>query len=155
MSKLSVHGSRTLKDERVKILLIEEIEKYKVTQIVTHAEPGGVCQVARHLCKEKAIPLKLHFLNFRFLRGAFEHRSKDVLRDADRCIFIHDGKSTGTSNELKLAKKLKLPYTYHKLEETEHKSSVGFDIIEEWDIDEIDTKLLDAGLTALKMDDER
>ena len=96
MSKLSVHGSRTLSDERVKIILLEEIERHGVTEIVTHAEPDGVCKVARDLCKEKAITLKLHFLNFKYLRGAFEHRSRDVLNDADRAIFIHDGKSKGT-----------------------------------------------------------
>lgn len=133
--RLSVHGSRTLKDERVKILLMEEIDQYKITEIVTHAEPEGVCQIARDLCKEKAIPLKLHFLNFKYLRGAFEHRSKDVLNDADRAIFIHDGKSKGTSNEVQLAKKMNIPYSYHQLEKTQYKNSVGFDIIEEWDLE--------------------
>lgn len=78
---LSIHGSRTLKDERVKIIILEEIEKHKPSTIVTHAEPGGVCEIARKLCKEKAIPLKLHFLNFRYLRGAFPQRSKAVFKD--------------------------------------------------------------------------
>ena len=131
--KLSVHGSRTLQDERVKIILIEEIEKYGVTEIVTHAEPEGVCEVARRLAKERAIPLKLHFLNFKYLRGAFEHRSKDVFKDCDRAIFIHDGKSKGTSNEVKLAEKLGVPYTYQKLDRTNYKASVGFDIEVPWD----------------------
>jgi hypothetical protein len=135
MSKLSVHGSRGLKDERVKIILLEEIRAHGITEIVTHAEPDGVCNVARTLCREMAIPLKLHFLNFKYLRGAFEHRSKDVLRDADRAIFIHDGKSKGTANELKLAEKMKIPYTYHKLEQAEHDRSVGFDIQKEWGLD--------------------
>ncbi|WP_319405352.1 hypothetical protein [uncultured Desulfosarcina sp.] len=130
--KLSVHGSRTLNDERVKILLMEEIETFGITEIVTHAEPEGVCKVARDLCKEKAIPLKLHFLNFKYLRGAFEHRSLDVLNDGDRAIFIHDGKSKGTANELILAKKMNVPYTFHELEKTEYKSSVGFEITQDW-----------------------
>lgn len=130
--KLSVHGSRTLSDERVKILLMEEIEAYGITEIVTHAEPEGVCKVARDLCREKAIPLKLHFLNFKYLRGAFEHRSLDVLNDGDRAIFIHDGRSKGTSNEVKLAIKMNVPYTFHELEKTEYKSSVGFEITQDW-----------------------
>jgi len=137
--KLSVHGSRTLNDERVKIIIMEEIEKFGVTEIVTHGEPGGVCEVARNLCKEKAIPLKLHFLNFKFLRGAFEHRSKSVLFDSDRAVFIHDGKSKGTSNEVKLAKKLSVPYEYHELKETEYKSSVGFEVMGDWGDDLIAT----------------
>lgn len=131
--KLSVHGSRTLQDERVKIILIEEIEKYGITEIVTHAEPEGVCEVARRLAKERAIPLKLHFLNFKYLRGAFEHRSKDVFNDSERAIFIHDGKSKGTSNEVKLAEKMGIPYTYHKLERTNYRASVGFEIEIPWD----------------------
>ena len=131
--RLSIHGSRTLTDERVKIIILEEIEKHKPITIVTHAEPGGVCEVARDLCREKAIPLKLHFLNFRYLRGAFEHRSLDVLRDCDFSLFIHDGKSKGCSNELKLAKKMNLPYTYYELKPAQHDKSVGFEIETDWD----------------------
>ena len=122
-----------LKDERVRIILLEEIEKHNPTEIVTHAEPEGVCGMARELCKEKAIPLKLHFLNFRYLRGAFEHRSKDVLNDSDHSVFIHDGKSKGCYNELKLAEKMGKPHTLHKLEATKYKSSVGFEIDAEWE----------------------
>jgi len=131
--RLSVHGSRSLGDERVKILLMEEIEKKKVGEIVTHAEPQGVCQVGRKLAKELAIPLKLHFLNFKYQRGAFEHRSKGVLLDCDYAIFIHDGKSVGTTNELRLAEKMKKPHTIHVLEPSPYKASVGFGIDEDWD----------------------
>ena len=130
--RLSVHGSRTLDDERVKIILLEEIERHHVTGIVTHAEPGGVCEVARKLCAERAIPLKLHFLNFRYLRGAFEHRSIEVLKDADRAVFIHDGESKGTSNEQRLAVKMGVPYTLYTIPRTEFTSSVGFEIEKEW-----------------------
>jgi len=130
---LSIHGSRTLTDERIKIIILEEIEKHNPTTIVTHAEPGGVCEVARELCREKAIPLKLHFLNFQYLRGAFEHRSRDVLLDSDHSVFIHDGKSKGCANELKLAKKMGLLYSYHELDPAEYDKSVGFEIETDWD----------------------
>jgi len=141
--RLSVHGSRTLFDERVKILLIEEINAHNVTRLVTHAEPQGVCQMARRLAKELSIPLTLHFLNFKYQRGAFEKRSKAVLLDCDRAIFIHDGKSRGTKNELKLAKKIGKPYTFHTLEPVPFKQSVGFGIDEEWDWNDGDEKLID------------
>jgi hypothetical protein len=49
--RLGVHGSRTLKDERVKIILMEEIKKHRPTVIVTHAEPDGVCGTARELAR--------------------------------------------------------------------------------------------------------
>lgn len=140
---LSFHGSRTLKDERVKIIILEEIKKHNPTTIITHAEPGGVCQIARNLCKEKAIPLKVYFLNFKYLRGAFEHRSKDVLDDSDYSVFIHDGKSKGTANELKLSKKMNVPHSCHKLKIAEHKTSVGFEIETDWDKLDLDTNFND------------
>lgn len=130
---LSFHGSRSLKDERVKVIILEEIEKHKPTTIVTHAEPGGVCETTRNVCKEKAIPLKVHFLNFKYLRGAFEHRSKDVLDDSDFSVFIHDGKSKGTSNEMKLARKFNKPHSYYELEPAKYDKSIGFEIDTDWD----------------------
>ena len=131
--RLAFHGSRTLKDERVKIIILEEINKHNPTTIVTHAEPGGVCEMAREICKDEAIPLKVHFLNFKYLRGAFEHRSKGVLEDSDYSVFIHDGESKGTANELKLAKKWHRPHSYYALKPAKHDKSVGFDIDIDWD----------------------
>lgn len=144
--RLSVHGSRTLRDERVRIIILEEIEKYHPTTIVTHAEPEGVCEMARQIAKEKAIPLKLHFLNFRYLRGAFEHRSKDVLNDCDFSVFIHDGKSKGTANEIKLAEKMGIAHQCYRLEKTQYKSSVGFEIDAAWDIDAAGIELMEIDL---------
>jgi len=129
---LAVCGSRTLYDERVKIILLEEIEKHNINDIVTHAEPEGVCALARDLCKANAIPLKLHFLNFRYLRGAFEHRSRDVFKDCTRAIFIHDGKSRGTSNEHRMAVKIGIPLSFFELEIPEYKTSVGFEPDSDW-----------------------
>ena len=134
--RLAIQGSRTLGDERAKILILEEIDKYNITEIVTAAEPDGACKVARDLCKTEGLPLTLHFLNFKYRRGAFEHRSKAVLNDCDRVLFIHDGKSKGTSNEFKLAQKMKKEYNIHTLEPSEHKVSVGFKIIKEWGSDD-------------------
>lgn len=131
--QISFHGSRTLSDERVRIIILEEIEKHKPATIVTHGEPGGVCEMTRKICKEYAFPLKLHFLNFKYLRGAFHNRSISVLQDSNYAIFVHDGKSKGTSNELKLAKKMKIPYTFHELEPTKYDKSVGFNIETDWD----------------------
>lgn len=136
--RLGFHGSRTLSDERVRIIILEEIEKHSPTVIVTHAEPEGVCGMVRKIAKEKAIPLKVHFLNFKFLRGAFEHRSKAVLADSDHSVFIHDGKSKGTSNELKLAKKMKCKHTEYTIEITRFTSSVGFEIDKEWELESCD-----------------
>jgi hypothetical protein len=143
--RLAVCGSRTLSDERVKIILLEEIEKNKISTIVTHAEPEGVCNTARKLAKELGMPLHLHHLNFKYLRGAFEHRSKAVFEDCDRCVYIHDGNSQGTANEIKLGSKMAIPGTVHVLKPSIHKKSVGFDIDTSWaDNIDIDGVLTDA-----------
>jgi len=140
--RLAVCGSRTLKDERVRILLLEEIEAHNITDLVTHGEPEGVCGVARDIAKQKAIPLTLHHLNFQYMRGAFEHRTMAVFLDCDRTILIHDGISRGTSNELKVAMKMKIPYSYHVLEPSKYKTSVGFDIETEWGLDPLEREMM-------------
>ena len=129
---LGIHGSRTLSDERVKIIILEEIAKHNPTTVITHGEPGGVCALVQKICRELAIPLKVHFLNFKYLRGAFEHRSIDVIRDSDYSVFIHDGKSKGTTNEMKLAKKMRAPHSFYELEPAQHDKSVGFEPNGDW-----------------------
>ena len=132
--RMSVSGSRTLKDERVKIILMEQIEKHGIEMVVTHAEPDGVCGVARNYCKENAIPLTLHSLNFRKLRGAWYHRTIAVFMDCDYALFIHDGKSQGTANELEVAKKMEIPHEFFKLDPPPNidDESVGFEIKVPW-----------------------
>ncbi len=114
---LCIFGSRALFDERTKQLIRDEIQKHKPNVIVTSGEVSGVCEQGRQIARELAIPLNLHFLNFRYRKGAFEHRSKAILSEADHVILIHDGHSKGTLNELKLAKKMGVPFTYHLLKQ--------------------------------------
>ncbi len=114
-------------------MILEAVDKYGANMIVTHAEPEGVCAVARKLCEDNSIPLTLHFLNFKFQRGAFEHRSKAVMRDSDVALFIHDGKSKGCANEMKLAEKMKIDHECHVIKPTPYRASVGFDIDADWE----------------------
>jgi len=137
--RLGFHGSRTLSDERVRIIVLEEIDKHQPNHIVTHAEPEGVCAVVRAVAMEMGIPLILHSLNFQYRRGAFERRSKGVLGDSDFSIFIHDGRSKGTSNEIKLCEKMGAPHSKHILEITKYKASVGFEIDKEWELESQDS----------------
>ena len=116
-TRLAFHGSRTLKDEKTRKIIELEIEKHQPEVIITHGEPDGVCRLSKKIAKEQGIPLKLHHLQVRWATGKFHHRSCDVINDSDYCIFIHDGISQGTQNELALAKKLKQSYTYYKLED--------------------------------------
>ena len=68
------------------------------------------------------------------MRGAFEHRSKEVINDCDYMVLIHDGESKGTANELKQTIKAGRPYKYYELEKAEYPKSNGFKITEDWSL---------------------
>lgn len=125
--KLAVFGSRTLKDDRVKMLIYDEIEKTGADTIVTTQEPLGVCTVAQQVAKESCLVLELHFLNFKYRTGAYEHRSDDVIKAADSVLLIHDGESHGTRNELERTKKFGKPFRYEVLEPTDTKLQRTYD----------------------------
>lgn len=126
--KLGIFGSRTLKDNRVKALIYDELEKTGADTIVTTQEPLGVCTIAQQVAKEKSLVLELHFLNFqKYCGGAYEHRSDDVIKSADKILLIHDGESKGTSNELKRVLKFKKDYRYEVLEKTDVQTQRPYD----------------------------
>jgi hypothetical protein len=118
--KLGIFGSRSLSDARVRAEIanfLNEHPEYDV--IVTTQEPKGVCSLAQKYAKENAVMLELHFLNIkRYARGAFEHRSDDVIKRSDFILLIHDGESKGTSNELSRVKHFNKPFKYVILEKT-------------------------------------
>jgi hypothetical protein len=131
---LGVFGSRALSDERIKILILEEMKAGAFTKIITCREPEGVSKIARDICEQFGYILQTHCLNLRYMRGAFEQRSKEIVALADAFLVIHDGKSKGTANEKKLCEKSNKPMRYEIIEPSEHKSSVGF-VDEKWDFD--------------------
>lgn len=115
--RLAVFGSRTLDNDSVAETMLEAVDAMKPAAIVTAGEPHGVCEVARRVPAVLPLPLHLHFLDKSHRSaGAWHWRSIAVYHDADHALLIHDGKSQGTSNELALAIKMRLPYTYIKLE---------------------------------------
>ena len=125
--KLAVFGSRTLKDDRVKMIIYDAIESTGADTIVTTQEPLGVCTVAQQMAKELCLVLELHFLNFRYRQGAYEHRSDEVIKASDYVLLIHDGVSHGTRNELERTKKFRKPYRYEVLEATDTKLQRRYD----------------------------
>ncbi len=115
--RLAVFGSRTLDNDSVAEAILEAVDAMKPVAIVTAGEPHGVCEVARRVAAALPLPLHLYFLDkARRTAGAWHWRSVAVYHDADHVLLIHDGESQGTSNELALAIKMRLPYTYIKLE---------------------------------------
>ena len=139
---VGVFGSRTLKDERIKTIILEKIKELNVTKIVTCQEPQGVSEVAQRISKDYGYPLQLHFLNMQYLRGAFEQRSKEIIAESDCFIILHDGKSKGTANEKKLVEKSGKPFHYEIIEPTKYDRSVGFNIKEDWDFKADDFDLI-------------
>lgn len=130
--KVGVFGSRTLKDERVLTILLEQFKELGATLIITCQEPQGVSEVAQKICKTYGYPLQLHFLNMQYLRGAFEQRSKEIIAEADCFVIIHDGVSKGTNNERLLVEKSGKPFYYEMVEPTKYDRSVGFNITDDW-----------------------
>jgi hypothetical protein len=118
--KLAVFGSRVIKDNRVELEISQFInDNPEFDTIITAQEPKGVCSIAQLYAKKNSMILELHFLNIKkFARGAFSHRSADIIGSADHVLLIHDGKSKGTSNELAQVKKAGKPYTYVVLDKT-------------------------------------
>lgn len=115
--KLGVFGSRSLNDDRVAMLICEELQKTGATMLVTAQEPAGVCTVAQQVARREAIPIELHFLNCdKYARGAFHFRSQEVIDSCDKVLLIHDGVSQGTSNELEQCKKSGRDFRYEVLE---------------------------------------
>ncbi len=97
--RLCIFGSRTLQGKSVRDILTEYVNEIQPCMIVTASEPAGVCAEAQAVAKLLCIPLKTHFINFRYRGGAFHHRSKSILEESDHVLLIHDGESRGTLNE--------------------------------------------------------
>lgn len=115
--RLAIFGSRTLCDERVENAIQEKIDLLKPDCIVTSGETSGVNEIARDKARENKITLVLEYANGKkYAKGKYEHRSIAIMKNADMVLFIHDGESIGTANELKICKKMKLPFDYVKIE---------------------------------------
>jgi hypothetical protein len=115
--KLAIFGSRTLGDERVDNLIQRKIDELIPNCIITSGETTGVNEIARNKAKENKITLILEFANVKkHGRGCYHHRSMAILKQCDCALFIHDGKSKGTKNEILIAKKMKVKYEYVKVD---------------------------------------
>ena len=68
------------------------------------------------------------------MTGMHEQRSLEVIADVDYLIFIHDGVSKGTINELNLYKKTNKPYHYEVLDVDNFATNEGFNIKDMWDM---------------------
>ena len=116
---LGFFGTRYFDGDRFYELIATEVAQHQPAYIVTSGESEGVSMLARRYARKEGIPLIIHFLARRHGRGMHDQRSKSIARDATHLIIIHDGQSTGTTNELAITRKMDKPYTYHLIERAE------------------------------------
>lgn len=103
---LLIFGSRDIMYLEAQDYIRWFVEEYKPTAILTAAEPGGVCEIARDLAQETTIPLKVFYKQAHRASGQYHWRSVMAIKDADFTLFVWDGTSKGTANEIKVAEKL-------------------------------------------------
>jgi len=140
---LAFQGSRILDSQKVIEIIKMEIEKHNPEYVITSGEASGVCEKTREYCKRNGIPLKLHFLQKKYARGIYHHRSIAVIKESSFCVFIHDGKSKGTQNEIEIAKKLNKPMSYHKVKDEGIEPLGSIDELKlEWDFTKISSEKL-------------
>lgn len=134
--KLAIFGSRTLSDERVENLIQNKIDELKPECIITSGETTGVNEIARTKARDNKIRLILEFANNKkYAAGKYEHRSIEILKQCEFAIFIHDGQSKGTLNELAIAKKMHKRYEYIKLDYHEEADLNWDELKFDWPID--------------------
>ncbi len=126
--KLAIFGSRTLTDDRIENVIQQKIEELKPDVIITAGETAGVNEIARIKARENKITLILEWAdNNKYAAGKYERRSINILKQSDYALFIHDGNSKGTINELEIAKKMKVKYDYNLIEYSDE-ADVQWDI---------------------------
>ena len=121
--KLLIFGSRTLSGDSVKNIIKATVNKIGADIIATAGEPKGVCKEAREYAAREKIELHLFYANNKkYAAGKYERRSIDALRYCDAVLFIHDGSSKGTENEIKEAEKMKIERVFYVKVDEKHKS---------------------------------
>ncbi len=115
--RLAIFGSRSLCDYRVDDLIQEKIIELRPKCIITSGETSGVNEIARIKARENKITLILEYANReKYAAGMYEHRCIEILKQCNYILFIHDGKSKGTKNEIIIAKKMGIKFEYHKMD---------------------------------------
>ena len=104
--RIAVFGSRSLTGAKTRQTISEYLTANGCTEIITAAEPTGVCHEAQAVARELSIPLKVYFADRKAHGKGMHHwRSVRVITDCDTVLFLHDGISKGTANEIKVAEK--------------------------------------------------
>lgn len=123
VSSISIMGSRTLTSEQCVPVLKDVMEELNPRRIVIPAEPAGACAVARKFAIDTHTETLLICKQVHRAAGQYEARTAIVLAESDCCVFLHDGISKGTRNEVEMCIELGIPYIYYKLDGDKLKKS--------------------------------
>lgn len=101
-----IAGSRTIKDYETVARVIEEVEWEKEITEVVCGMASGVDDLGRKWARSKGIPvLEMPADWNKHGRSAGPIRNEEMAKDADALILIWDGKSKGSADMLRQAKK--------------------------------------------------
>jgi len=113
---LCIFGTRTFYNNPEASKIIDDVLIKLNPELIITSDADGVCKLAIDKAKEHSIPVEIHFLNkAKYAAGQYEHRSLECLKSCNYVLFIHDGESKGTLNEIDQAKKFNLKYEYYKI----------------------------------------
>lgn len=115
VGSISIMGSRTLTSKQCMPVLKDVVEELNPRRIVIPAEPEGACAVARKFATATHTESLLICKQVHRAAGQYEARTALVLAESDCCVFLHDGTSKGTRNEVEMCIELGIPYIYYKL----------------------------------------
>jgi len=105
--KIAIVGSR----EYPKLNLVSEyVKTLEKDVIIISGGAKGVDLVAEQTARQRGFILIIHYADWNKGKGAGLARNSLIVADADLIVAFWDGKSTGTLDTLKKAKKAKKPY---------------------------------------------
>lgn len=116
VSSVSIMGSRTLTEKQCLTALKEIMIELNPRRLVIPAEPEGACAAARKFAINTQTESFLICKQIQRAGGMYEARTEIVLAESDCCVFLHDGKSKGTKNEIGKCIELEIPYIYYVLD---------------------------------------
>lgn len=115
VGSISIMGSRGLTNKQCVDALKEVMTELNPRRLVIPAEPKGACAAGRKFAIDTQTESLLVCKQVQRAGGMYEARTKLVLEESDCCVFLHDGTSKGTRNEIEMCIELGIPYIYYKL----------------------------------------
>ncbi len=125
--KLLIFGSRDINKDQAYFQINEFVTAMGTPphSIITAGEPEGACEMARRYAQENGHTLTLFFKQLNRAQGMYHWRSVMALNECDEVLFLYNGTSKGTKNEMDLAAKMEKKMTVYLVEK---ESTFGWNV---------------------------